>query len=764
VVNDVSPPHSTQQASVPQFAKVALPVPLGQAFTYSIPENKIPVLGARVLVEFGRRKCLGVVIDTSITPPSDVPPEKIKPLLHVLDEGRALPDELRLFLLELARYYIEPVGEVIRLALPALERATAEELEKEGSKKLKAVGRLVQSAALASDFDELVAKHPPLKGNSAKVVAYLRAEGPTEVSRLVKEFSTARVVLKHLASLGLVTINKHEKESDPFFSETVARDTPPELTPHQRESVEAIIQAIEAPSKKEPFLLEGVTASGKTEVYLHAARHALSLGKGVILLVPEIALTPQLVHRFRARLGDQIAVLHSGLSEHARLSMWRSLRAGELRVVVGARSALFAPVMDLGLICVDEEHDGSYKQEDGVRYNARDMALLRAHRANAVAVVGSATPSLASEAAVMAKKMRRLKLPTRAHHAASLPEVELIDLTRYGPGPTGDPLLSLPLHRAIEQNLKEGGQTILFLNRRGFAPSLICADCGSIAQCPHCSVALTVHRDRGVRLECHYCDYQCPLPSACEGCRGVRFCEEGLGTERVESLLCQHFEGARVARLDRDVAGGIKSEKILQRMRGGEIDILIGTQMVTKGHDLPGVTLVGVLNADAALSLPDFRAAERTFHLLVQVAGRAGRADTKGKVLIQTRSPEHPAIIAAKDHNVRRFIEHELSVRKEVNYPPFSHLALVRLDSLDEGLVKNEAHRLALIAERVCPDVEILGPAPAPLARLRGRFRYRFLLRSNSRKPLRTTLLELARAPIRKKVRMSLDIDPVNML
>ena len=748
----------------PRFARVALPIPLGQAFTYRIPEGSKAEPGFRVLVELGRRKCLGVIIDIQTDAPKDVPLEKIKPILHLLEEEKALPDELRKFLIELARYYIEPVGEVVRLALPALERTTAEELEKTAGTKLKAVGRLVQVARLVDGYkaiQQALKKQP--QGSAQKVLALLEKKGSSEVADLSRESKNARASLRKLESVGLVQLSREEQKRDPFFQAEVLRDTPPILNEHQRAAVDTINQSIDAGSTG-AFLLDGVTASGKTEVYLHAAAHALASGKSAILLVPEIALTPQLVHRFRARLGDKIAVLHSALREQARLTMWKRLRAGELQVVVGARSALFAPVKNLGLICVDEEHDSSYKQEEGVRYNARDMALLRAHRAEAVVVVGSATPSLSSESAVLSGKMTRLCLPWRAHKSAILPVVELIDLTKFGPGPSGDPLLSLPLHRAIEENLKAQGQTILFLNRRGFAPSLICEGCGTIAECPHCSVSLTVHRTRHARLECHYCDFQSALFERCPACQGVRFVEEGMGTERVESLLQAQFPKARVARLDRDVGGGMKSERIVQRVRDGEIDILVGTQMVTKGHDLPGVTLVGVLNADAALSLPDFRAAERTFHLLVQVAGRAGRADTRGRVLIQTRSPEHPAIVAAKDHDVRKFVEHELRVRQEVGYPPFSHVALVRLDGPDEAEVASEARRIANIVEGLSDEVELLGPAKAPLARLRNRYRYRFMLRSESRKALRDALLHVARSAVRRRVRLSLDVDPQSML
>jgi primosomal protein N' (replication factor Y) len=745
--------------AAPRFARVALPIPLGQAFSYRIPEGLPPLAGSRVLVELGRRMCLGVVIDESPKAPEGIPLEKIKPIVRVLDERPVLDDELRSFLGELARYYIAPIGEVFRLALPALERATAEELEKDAGRKLKAVGRMVQVAALVDGFDE---SRLPL-GKAIDVIARLKELGPLEVSVLSREFSTARDILKKLKSAGIVALERKTQASDPFFAQAVKMDFPPRLNPAQSAAVGALNTAIDL-EERGHFLLDGVTASGKTEVYLHAAAHALSKERGVILLVPEIALTPQLVERFRARLGDNIAVLHSGLSEHARLSMWRSLRSGDMRVVVGARSALFAPVANLGLICVDEEHDGSYKQEEGVRYNARDMALLRAHRASAVCVLGSATPSLQSEAAVQGGSLTRLKLPARAHHAATLPEVELIDLTRTGAGPSGDTLLSLPLHRAIEKNLLKGGQTILFLNRRGFAPSLICDGCGTVTECPHCSVALTVHRARGARLECHYCDLKSAVPERCAACGGKNFEEAGTGTERVEALLKETFPKARVGRMDRDVAAGQKSEKIVAQMRRGELDILVGTQMVTKGHDLPGVTLVGVLNADTALSMPDFRASERTFHLLVQVAGRAGRADTPGKVFIQTRTPGHPAIVAAQTHDVRSFIKQELVARKELGYPPFSHVALVRLDGKNESEVATEARRLSLLVEALGLDVEILGAAPAPLLRIRDKYRYRFMLRSELRAPLRTALLSVARAPLRRSVRVTLDVDPLNML
>lgn len=752
---------ASYEERVQRFVRVALPVPLGRAFTYEEPVGMTATPGCRVLVQLGRRPCLGVVVESGVDPPSGFDLKKIKPLLQVLDVDPALSPELLSFLLELARYYLAPIGEVLRLALPALERATAEEIAKLSGKKFKAVGQLVQVAEWAS-----TAPRPPnARGHTKEILRLLEERGSIEVSELGQRFSSARSIVKKLERAGCIKIVRQLKAVDPFFSKPAERDVPPTLNAGQTRAVDELCSQLAAHTlQQRAFLLDGVTASGKTEVYLHAAVSAVARGGGVILLVPEIALTPQLVGRFRARLGDAIAVLHSGLSEPARLEMWRSLRSGNLRVVVGARSALFAPVQNLKLICVDEEHDASYKQEEGVRYNARDMALLRAARAGAVCVLGSATPSLASEAAVLSGKLVRLELTERARPHASLPEVEILDLKRFGPGPSGDALLSLPLHRALEENLAAGGQSILFLNRRGFSPSVLCGSCGTIVECPNCSVALTLHRARGIRLECHYCDLQMQVPERCPACDGEEMLQEGLGTEKVEDLLRIHFPTARVARLDRDVASGQHGEQTLERMRRRELDILVGTQMVTKGHDLPNVTLVGVLNADAALSLPDFRAAERTFQLLVQVAGRAGRAERTGRVFIQTRNPAHPAIQFAARHDVRSFVEYELASRQEVGYPPFSHVALVRFDGLLESAVQKEAARVARVAELASPEAEILGPAKAPLARLRNRYRYRFLVRSETRAAVRKALLAVARAATDRAVRVAIDVDPMSLL
>jgi primosomal protein N' (replication factor Y) (superfamily II helicase) len=752
------------------LADVAVPVPLSHALTYAVPPELAAGVrpGARVVCELGRRRVVGVVLRVGVREP---PPgiKRLRPLAALVDPEPVLPAELLAFLEELGAYYFAPIGEVLRLALPALEHGQVRALEAQGQLETGAqVGGRRVAYARPTDAIEAAGS---LRGQAAAVLALLRASGEQPVARLADRFPNARPAVKKLIALGLATVEQREPPRDPFFADAPPRDRPPALNAAQAEAAARITGAMEgAEGVPRAFLLFGVTGSGKTEVYLRAIAACLDRGKGALVMVPEIALTPQLVSRFRARFGDDLAVLHSGLVDADRHAMWTRLRRGEVRVAIGARSAVFAPVPELGLVIVDEEHDSSFKQEEGVRYHARDMALLRAHRLRAVAVLGSATPSLESVELSRRGKLVELVLPDRAFAEAALPVVTLVDLRRNGAGPTGDRLLSIPLHRALEETLAAREQAILFLNRRGFAPSVVCGACGMVETCLACSVALTYHRGRSAGLRCHYCDFHGPLPAVCSACGAGALELEGLGTERLEDTVGLAFPAARVARLDRDVADGARAEAILDRMRAGEIDILVGTQMVTKGHDLPGVTLVGVLNADAALSLPDFRASERGFQLLVQVAGRAGRRERPGRVLIQTRAPEHPAVQLAAQHDVRGFWDRELRDRREVGYPPYTRLALLRLDALDEHTARDAANRLAALA-RTSKDalgrrVEVLGPSAAPIARLRGRYRFRVLLRAAERGPLRAVLAGLREGIDRmdRRVRVVVDVDPVAML
>ncbi|MBS2020072.1 MAG: primosomal protein N' [Deltaproteobacteria bacterium] len=747
------------------LADVALPIPLPRAFSYLVPGELAAEVtpGKRVLCTVGARRIVGVVVGVR----EGEPPEGAKPILSVLS-GVTLPPELVAFLLRLSSYYLAPIGEVMRLALPPADREAAQAVEEptlfSNTKGIstRKVQWVVPTEAVETS----------IKGGAARVLAYLRAHGEMPLSRLEDQFGGARVTVKRLREAGLVAVEEREATRDPFFAEGVERDRPFEATPAQAAAMRAIEEAIGgAPAT---FLLHGVTGSGKTEVYLRAIAAAKEKKRGTIMLVPEIALTPQLVARFRARFGDEVGVLHSALTPRERFDMWNRLRSGEVDVAIGARSALFAPIRDLGLVIVDEEHDSSFKQEEGVRYHARDMAILRAHMQGGVTVLGSATPSLETEQLARSGRAVKLVLPDRAR-AQELPRVEIIDLRRMGPGPSGDRRLSLPLHRALEATLGAKEQAILFLNRRGFAPSIRCEGCGELAACPHCTVALTFHkRNRGAidRMRCHWCDYEAPIPNRCKKCDSDRIALEGLGTEKLEETLKEAFPEARIARLDRDVASGKDVEKILGRVRAREVDILVGTQMVTKGHDLPHVTLVGVINADAALSIPDFRASERAFQLLVQVAGRAGRGDVPGRVLVQTYDPDHHAIQLAARHDVPAFLERELRDRKELGYPPFSRMALARVDGLDERETQDATSELARAAREIARDTTkgemlmVLGPTPAPIARVRNRYRFRVMLRSTSRERLRegTLAIHAAASRLPRSVRVAIDVDPVGLL
>ncbi|HEY2899354.1 MAG TPA: primosomal protein N' [Polyangia bacterium] len=517
------------------------------------------------------------------------------------------------------------------------------------------------------------------------------------------------------------------------------------------------------------FVLHGITGSGKTEVYLQVIAEARAAGRGALVLVPEIALTPQLAARFRARFGEDVAVLHSALPARERLAAWRRLREGKVGIALGARSAIFAPVQRLGVIVVDEEHDGSFKQEDGVRYNGRDLAVVRAQRAGAVAILGSATPSLESYQNALQGRFRLLTLPERAT-PRPLPSVEIIDLRRHPVGPDG--LLSAALAEAVAANLAAREQTILFLNRRGFSTVVLCRACGEVVQCPHCAVSLTYHQKRA-RLVCHYCGNTELMPLRCPSCASPKLERLGTGTERVETLIRQRFPDARVARLDRDTADAADETgeqtrglgPILEGMQSGAIDILVGTQMVTKGHDFAGVTLVGVLQPDQGMHLPDFRAAERTFQLLEQVAGRAGRGDRPGRVIVQTYAPDHPAIVNVRTHDYAAFVGQELEYRRQTEYPPFARMVALRLDARDEAQLRVDAAAVAeAVRAAVGSAVRVLGPAEAPIGRVRGRARYQIWLSGKDRAALAAAARAATAVKRAADVRLGVDVDPQSVL
>jgi len=749
------------------YVEVALPIPLRRVFTYGVSDSLRGSLrrGSRVAVSFNRRKLAGVVVSGR----EDLP-EGVKRAVNVaglLESEPVFTPELLRFLEQAAKYYMHPIGEVLRAAAPALPAGAMKRLRADGfldaEENLpgqRVAHHVTWEIRATDDHVESVR----LGARQKKLLELLRSRDSMFLDELRSEISDPRSVVRALAEKGLLTFKEVEANPDPFFRTPVERDVPPPPTAAQQHAIDAITDAI-LEQRAEPFLLHGVTGSGKTEVYLRAIDEVRKAGAGAILLVPEIALTPQLVGRFRARFGDDIAVLHSGLTARQREDAWQALRRGRVRVAIGARSALFAPVADLRLVVVDEEHDPSFKQDEGFRYHARDMALLRAQYAGAVCVLGSATPSIETYHRANEGKMNLLSLPSRAT-GATLPTVEIVDLRRHRRGPTGHPLLSGPLHAALGRCLDAERQAILFLNRRGFSPSVRCEGCGAVAECPACSVALTEHRGQGA-LRCHYCDFHRPIAAPCVECGANEYHHLGVGTEQIQHAVEESFPNARVARLDRDTASGEGVEAVLDRLRTGAVDVLVGTQMVTKGHDIAGVTLVGVVLADQSLAFPDFRASERTFQLLAQVAGRAGRADTPGEVILQTFQPEHPAVRLAAQHDYEQFYSEEIMSREEVGYPPFARLVSVRVHSGAEADARNATQHLADTARhhQAVRDgaVQILGPAPAPLARLRGRYHYRLLLKSPDRKLLRNVAALLA-ARIDQGLpptHATLDIDPL---
>ena len=603
-------------------------------------------------------------------------------------------------------------------------------------------------------------------------LTYLQEAGPTPVKDLQARFPACRDSLRRLAARGLIGLEDRTRLRTPEDDALLPLEEPANLTlvPDQEQALAGIVAGIDG-GEFTPFLLHGVTASGKTEVYLNAAAHALARGRQVLVLVPEIALTHPVAQAFRRRFGSRVALLHSGLSEAFRVDQWRRIMVGEVDIVVGARSAVFAPLPRLGLVVVDEEHDPSYKQEGGLLYQARDVALYRGKLAGAAVVLVSATPQVTSCYYAREGKYRYLKLDRRVT-PQTLPEIQLVDL-RTQRGDKSLKVISRPLQSALAEVLRRGEQALLFLNRRGYSRAVFCLFCGQVFQCRHCSVALTHHQDQD-RLVCHYCGYTEAVPEQCPHCQSSAIKRYGVGTEKVESEVRRLFPTARVARLDRDTAPNSgRALKVLQAFAAGDLDFLVGTQMITKGHHFPQVTLVGVIAADLSLFFPEYHAGERTFQLLSQVAGRAGRGAAKGTVLIQTYQPDHYVFQTVQSQDYDSFFQRELESRRQLGYPPFTRLALVRLSGPLDAPVAREARRLAAALENLRTGdhdlrsrVRVLGPAPAGLTRLQGRFRWQILIKSCGRAPLVHLLQHLRRAwtpPPRSRLSLTLDIDPSSL-
>lgn len=609
---------------------------------------------------------------------------------------------------------------------------------------------------------------PSLTPKQKAVIQCLEKSGPMLLTELTALAETTASPVKSLEKKGLVSISTESIYRNPHEGAELLKTEPLNLMPQQASALEEILSAMES-GKPETVLLHGVTGSGKTEVYLQAIARAVEQGQGAIVLVPEIALTPQTVDRFRARFADKperVAVLHSSLSEGERYDEWHRIRSGEAKIVVGARSALFAPVEKLGLIVVDEEHEPTYKQDETPRYHARDMAVLRGRLENCAVVLGSATPALESYANAKSGKYRYVEMTSRVDDR-TMPEMRIVDM-RIEAQRDGRPhLFSKDLIEAIRARLERAEQTMIFLNRRGFSSSLICPECGHTAECAHCSVSQTYHKGRA-RLICHVCGEEHPVPDCCPECGSKEFKYAGAGTEKIEEVMAKLFPKARVARMDSDTMRRKNAHRdLLAQFRIGQIDILIGTQMIAKGLDFPNVTLVGVVNPDHALHMPDFRAGERVFQLLTQVAGRAGRGDISGEVLVQTYTPHHPAIQFARRMDFDGFCDQELEFRRELDYPPFAHLSCITLRGKQEQAVEKTAETLNYYLEQAVGDAVLLSPpVPAPISRARGEYRWQILLRAEKTgdmvRAIKRSVAAIKKWP--KGVKCTIDVDASSLL
>ncbi|MDD2365285.1 MAG: primosomal protein N' [Desulfuromonadaceae bacterium] len=743
--------------SSPTIIEVAIPLYLDRTFHYLLPEQLSgqAVSGRRALLPFGRRKLtgyiLGAVAESEVT--------NLKEIIEILDSEPLWTHQEMEFFRWISSYYQHPLGEVIRTALP-----TGINIQSRKGSVLEAGemsgGKSVRSEKFYTPVKSVeLTKKPSSK--ALEILSVIKGGAAVSAGELRKRFGVCSAQLKRLLDLGLIRAEDREVYRDPFKNSRVVRDSHRALHTHQKNALEAISSELD---KREfsPFLLYGVTGSGKTEVYLQAISHALALKLNALVLVPEIALTPQLTGRFQARFGGGIAILHSGLSDGERYDEWRRIRRGEARIVIGARSAVFAPLANIGIIIVDEEHEASFKQSDGLRYNARDLSLVRGRMEKSVVVLGSATPLVTSIHAAGAGRLRLLELPERVE-GRPMPHVDLVATKG------AKEAISEKLSAYLAETFKLKQQSIVFLNRRGYATFLVCTDCGKPLSCPNCSVTLTYHRQRGQSL-CHYCDYSVPAPGSCPSCSGTTLEEFGTGTEKLEHLLMEMLPTAHILRMDSDTTSGKGShERLLNRMHDGSSDILVGTQMIAKGHDFPGVTLVGVINAESSLGMPDFRASERTFQLLSQVIGRAGRGEDSGRVVIQASDIEHYAIRAAAEHNAADFYRQELEFRGEAGYPPFTFLAAFAISGLSESAVSEQADITARLLSQIKSNLkvrlEILGPAPSPVYRLRNRFRRQILLKATSRNDLHKLLsVWRQKSALPSSVRIAVDIDPVDMM
>ena len=736
-----------------RLVSVAVPVPYLDLLTYQVPDGIAPPpRGARVVVPLGKRVVTGIVIDPTATlDAGQMSADKIKSILEVLDTEAFLPGAVVDLALWVSEYYACGAGDALAAAVPTTQ-----------------AHKTIRIATLTAQGHD---DHVTIRGRQKEALALLRGAPHGMSVPALSERGISADVLQRLAAKGLIVVHHQRIERDPFASgvatSTVTASAGRVLTDEQSAALDALAAA-SATDEFSVFLLQGVTGSGKTEVYLRLAELVLRRGKSVLVLVPEIALTPAVASAFRDAFGDRVAVQHSGLSDGERSDQWYRIRRGDVSVVVGTRSAVFAPLEQLGLIIVDEEHDTSFKQEETPRYNGRDVAIVRGRNERALVVLGSATPSLESSQNAASARYTRLVMERRVQDRP-LASVSVVDMRQeyaeHGP----DVILSGRLMNAIATRLDAAQQSLILLNRRGLATAVFCRQCGGTIECPNCSVSLIVHsegRDRH-RARCHYCNYGTIVPKACPACKGPYLERRGFGTEKVAQEITALWPAARVARLDRDtVRRKGAAADILRSMAAGSIDVLVGTQMIAKGHDFPRVTLVGVVSADVGLGLADFRAAERTFQLLTQVAGRAGRGAEPGEAIVQTIYPHHYSIEHACQQDYTAFFAKEIGYRQAMHYPPLTAMVNIVVKGHDARAALTDA---ATIAQHLKNNASVgrfsvLGPAPAPMAKLRGEYRAQIFLKGSHRASMREAVLAALAAEPDMRRRVSVDIDPVSIL
>lgn len=742
------------EPTVAPIAKVVVDLSLDREFDYLVPPELVEMLklGSRVAVPFGKREAHGYVVGFAESSSR----RGLKSIKEVIGRKPLVEENILNLARWLADYYCAPIEQAVRTVLPSAVRQRGARFKEQLH---------VEATEMARD-EAQVARIRQKAAAQGKLLDILLGSGPALLKDLTAAAGVSAGAVRALERKGLVRVGHQTVRRGADSGQDVLHTEPLPLMPQQAEALARVVQAIDG-GQPPVVLLFGVTGSGKTEVYLQAIDHIVKQDGGCIVLVPEIALTPQTVDRFRARFGETVAVLHSELSEGERHDEWHRVHAGEARIVIGPRSAVFAPVRNLKLIVVDEEHEPSYKQEEAPRYHARDVAVMRGHLEHCAVVLGSATPSLESLANAQRGKYAMVRMPHRVDHQ-KMPAMRIVDMRQEMEREGRINVLSRDLCEAIQARLNKSEQTILFLNRRGFATSLVCPKCGTVATCDQCSVSLTFHKPSN-SLVCHICGIRKPVPERCPNyeCRDPSFKYSGIGTQRVEDVVQKVFPKARVVRMDSDTMTRKDAyRRTLGDFRTGQIDILIGTQMIAKGLHFPNVTLVGVIAADLSLHLPDFRAGERTFQLLTQVAGRAGRGDVMGEVIVQTFTPHHPAVQAARNLDYDGFFDQEVEFRRELQYPPFGHLICITLRGVKEELVQfSGVSFVKALQPHLPPTVQLGGPSPAPLAKAKGEYRYQVMLRAPATRqmtdPLKTVLRTFTWP---EEVACAVDVDAQSLL